>query len=190
MPEIIWMNTVWISWQARPHKESIHVQSIYVWHHLPYKMTEFQAEQRRHGGCESVQLWCKKNLGTPTCFFTLYTRLELSSICTSYDLRQGPTDAPERPSGASISLHRAEKGRPGFYVFGSDMMWHAKFEQNVFNFNIKSIHECVLTVIHGALILQDDCSDCFASESQDILSCWHIYLTGLNVHFFWDWEGF
>lgn len=43
----------------------------------------------------------------------------------------------------------------------------------VFNFNIKSIHECVLTVIHGALILQD-CSDCFASEFQDILSCWHV----------------
>ena len=61
--------------------------------------------------------------------FVYITRLELSSICTSYDPGQGPTDAPERPSGASISLHRAEKGRQGFYIFGSDMMWHLKFEK-------------------------------------------------------------
>ena len=53
--------------------QRIHARAIYI--HLTsftYKMTEFQAEQRRHGGCENVQLWGKKNLGTPTCLFTLH----------------------------------------------------------------------------------------------------------------------
>lgn len=96
--------------------QRIHARAIYVHFDIIYlKMTDDKEVMRVY----SYEV--KKTLEPQHVFFYM-TRLELSSICTSYDPRQGPTDAPERPSGASISLHRAEKGRQGFYIFGSDMM--------------------------------------------------------------------
>lgn len=68
-----YMNEYSMNFLTCQTSQRIHARAIYI--HLTsftYKMTEFQAEQRRHGGCESVQLWGKRNLGTPTCLFTLH----------------------------------------------------------------------------------------------------------------------